>query len=358
MPVRRNLKISGNLPAPIVGYWLLLCSILVLFMVVIGGVTRLTESGLSIVDWRPLTGVLPPITSAEWQNLFMAYRFSPEFNKLNFWMTLEDFKSIYWLEYFHRLWGRIIGIVFFIPFLWFFCRRMIPKSLVWQLLALLGLGGTQGFLGWYMVQSGLIDQPTVSQYRLAAHLILATVIYVWLFWLALTCLKTRPLRNGSHIIRGLSILVIFGTFITMVWGALTAGLDAGLAFNTFPFMNGKWVPQDLFIMSPWGINFFENTATVQFIHRKLGVELVLGILIFCGFAIKSPLPISTRILIFCLTIISIGQMALGVTTLLTEVAFAPAIFHQAGALVVITLAVLIRYELGAEKTTETNSKNK
>ena len=351
MPVTRNLKLSVNLPPPIVGYWLILCCILVLLMVIIGGLTRLTESGLSIVDWRPLTGIFPPTSHAEWQILFEAYRFSPEFNKLNFWMTLEDFKSIFWLEYFHRLWGRIIGIVFFIPFLWFLCRRMIPKTLAWQLLGLFGLGGLQGVLGWYMVQSGLIDQPTVSQYRLAAHLILATLIYVWLFWLALTCLKTRPIRNCSEIIRGFSFLVIVGTFITMVWGALVAGLDAGLAFNTFPLMNGKWIPQDLFTMSPWWINFFENTATVQFFHRKLGVALVLLIIIFCVFAIKTPLPNSTRILIFCLTFFSIGQMALGITTLLMKVAYIPAIFHQAGALAIITLAVLIRYDLGVTKYT-------
>jgi heme a synthase len=315
-------------------------------MILLGGATRLTESGLSIVNWRPVTGILPPLSDGEWQALFAAYKTSPEFTKVNFWMTVGDFKSIYWLEYLHRLWGRLIGVVFLLPYLWFVMRRMIPAMLIWRFGGLFILGGAQGLLGWYMVKSGLVNEPSVSQYRLAAHLGLAFAIFGLLFWYAATCLTSRPERSGTGWIRMGSSIILWTAAITIIWGAFVAGLDAGLAYNTFPLMGGHLVPEGLLINDPWWLNFFENTAAVQFTHRLLAIGTVVLIALYWVSAQRSALSTPAQKAVTLLGVIALCQLALGIATLLTAVALPLAMLHQLGALAVITAAIWLRYTLG------------
>lgn len=352
---------SGATPEPVVtpssavGRWLLICCAMVAVMVVLGGATRLTESGLSIVDWRPVTGILPPFGAADWQALFEAYKQSPEFHKANFWMSLADFKTIYWLEYLHRLWGRLIGIVFLAPFIWFAVRRQLSGGFAARLCGVFVLGALQGLMGWYMVKSGLVDRPAVSQYRLAAHLVLAFVIYGWLLWLALHCL--RPMAQGPRrtVVTFRTHAVVLGVLalITITAGAFVAGIDAGLAYNTFPLMDGRWIPDGAFHLAPWWINFFENTATVQFTHRTLGVSLMI-LTLWLWLRVRAGRNITkvtkARRLIELMAAIVSAQAALGVATLLNEVPVGLGILHQTGALAVFTLAIWTVYELGADSS--------
>ena len=346
-------------PAPLVGHWLVLCCVMVAAMVVLGGATRLTESGLSIVDWRPISGIFPPLNSADWQALFDAYRQSPEFKRANFWMSLDDFKTIYWLEYLHRLWGRLIGLVFLIPFLWFLFRGHLGRGLALRLAGVFILGGLQGLMGWYMVKSGLVDQPAVSQYRLAAHLVLAFVIYGCLLWLALGCLRP-PTDNpapGPVKFRGHAIVLVAGALLTVTAGAFVAGLDAGLAYNTFPKMNGRWIPEGVMHLQPWWINFFENTAMVQLSHRTLGIGLLVLTLWLWLRVRRAKKVTRARRLVELLTAIVAAQAALGVATLLSAVPIALGMAHQAGALASFTVAIWAVYELGsaAAETRRPNS---
>ena len=315
-------------------------------MILLGGATRLTESGLSIVNWRPVTGILPPLSDAEWQALFAAYKTSPEFSKVNFWMTVGDFKSIYWLEYLHRLWGRLIGVVFLLPYLWFVMRRMIPAALTWRLGGLFMLGGAQGLVGWYMVKSGLVNEPSVSQYRLAAHLGVAFAIFGLLFWYAAVCLTFRPKRSGTGWARMGSLIILWAAAITTIWGAFVAGLDAGLAYNTFPLMGGRLVPEGLLANTPWWLNLFENTATVQFTHRVLAISTVTLVLTYWVSAQRSALSNSAQKAVTLLGVLALCQLGLGIATLLTEIALPLAILHQLGALAVITSAIWLRFTLG------------
>jgi cytochrome c oxidase assembly protein subunit 15 len=329
-----------------VGYWLLICCAMVAAMILLGGATRLTESGLSIVNWRPVTGILPPLSDAEWQALFAAYKKSPEFAKVNFWMTVGDFKSIYWLEYLHRLWGRLIGLVFLLPYLWFVMRRIIPAALTWRLGGLFILGGAQGLVGWYMVKSGLVNEPAVSQYRLALHLGLAFAIFGLLFWYAAACLTSRPARSGTGWIRIGSQVILWAAALTIIWGAFVAGLDAGLAYNTFPLMGGRLVPEGILINAPWWLNFFENTAAVQFTHRVLAIGTVVLIILYWVSARRSALSAPAQTAVTLLGVLVLCQLALGIATLLTAVALPLAILHQLGALAVITAAIWLRFTLG------------
>jgi cytochrome c oxidase assembly protein subunit 15 len=322
---------------------------MVAVMVVLGGATRLTESGLSIVDWRPVTGILPPLNNSDWQSLFDAYKLSPEFKKANFWMSLADFKTIYWLEYLHRLWGRLIGLVFLLPFIWFLVRRQLRTGLALRLGGVFILGALQGLMGWYMVKSGLVDRPSVSQYRLAAHLVLAFVIYGGLLWLALSCLRPGADRSSlppAKFRRHAATLCALA-LITVTAGAFVAGIDAGLAYNTFPLMDGRWVPDGVFRLTPWWINFFENTATVQFTHRALGMSLMI-LTLWLWLRVRATRTVTkARRLIELLAALVSAQAALGVATLLSEVPVGLGILHQAGALAVFTLTIWVVYELRA-----------
>lgn len=318
-------------PAPFkaIERWLYVCCALVFAMVLLGGITRLTESGLSIVHWKPITGWLPPLSDADWAALFDAYRNSPEFRKLNFWMGIDDFRTIFWLEYFHRLLGRIIGIVYLVPFLWFVIRYRLSAGLTAKLIFLFILGGLQGALGWYMVKSGLVDQPSVSQYRLAAHLGLAVVIYGAMLYVAVglrTPMPTASARGAP----GMMVLI----FLTMTWGALVSGLDGGAVFNTFPLMDGRLVPPGALSISPWWLNPFENIGTVQFIHRLLAIATLIAALWFWLYHRKAGKRAVTLIAVFALF-----QFGLGIATILSGAAIYIAWAHQAGAMVLFSSAV-------------------
>ncbi len=305
---------------PIAG-WLFVCAGLVLAMVVMGGVTRLTHSGLSIVEWQPLVGVVPPLSEADWQELFAKYRATPEFKLVNFAIGLEGFKRIFWWEYFHRLLGRLAGVAYLLPFLYFLARRRLDRPLAWKLWGVFALGALQGALGWYMVQSGLVDDPRVSQFRLTAHLGLALLVYSAQLWIALELISPRR-EPFSRLALGLPILV----FLMALSGGMVAGLRAGYAYNTFPLMNGHIVPPEIFLIEPWWKNFAYNMATVQFVHRALFWALL--VLIPLAWWRHRSLPAANALLaVFVL------QAALGIATLLLGVPVALAAAHQGNAVV-------------------------
>src|SRR5215475_10552101 len=257
--------------------WLIVVAGMIFFMIVLGALTRLTESGLSMVEWKPVTGWLPPIGDAAWQAELQKYLSSPQGRLVNRDFDIGQFQQIFWLEFLHRLWGRLIGLVVALPLIWFWLSGRLSPWLKPHLVALLILGGLQGALGWAMVASGLVDRPSVSHYRLAAHLLFAVALYVYTVWLVLELGQrgTQPVDGKTR--REATGLIAF-TFVVMTWGALMAGLRAGASHNTFPTMSGYWIPPGLFELAPWWINFFENGTTIQFIHRWLATFLVLGLL--------------------------------------------------------------------------------
>lgn len=309
-----------------VAAWLLVCAALVFLIVLVGGVTRLTRSGLSIVEWQPLIGAIPPLSEADWQALFAKYRETPEYKLVNFGMTLEGFKTIFWWEYVHRLLGRLIGLVFLIPLLYFWITRKIDKPLAWKLAGIFLLGGLQGALGWYMVKSGLVDDPKVSHFRLTAHLGVALAIFAAQFWLALELLSPRTHPVGRN-------LVLPGIiFLMALSGGLVAGLRAGYAYNTFPLMNGHLVPPEILLLEPWWQNFFYNMATVQFVHR--GFFWLLAVLIPLAWWRARGSP-SAHLLMAAFVL----QATLGISTLLLGVPVALGAAHQGGAVLLLAAAL-------------------
>jgi len=252
-----------------IALWLLACCALVFIMVVLGGVTRLTRSGLSIVEWDPIMGAIPPLSAPQWEATFDKYKQTPEYQKVNTGMSLSEFKSIFWVEYAHRLFGRSIGLAFLLPFLYFLLKGSIKRPLVPKLVIMFVLGGLQGALGWYMVRSGLVDEPRVSAYRLTAHLALAVVIYSYIFWTALGLLFPAEAKAGARGLRRFGIAATGLIFAMILSGGFVAGNKAGFAFNTFPLMNGRFAPEGLYALQPWWTNLFENIATVQFNHRLI-----------------------------------------------------------------------------------------
>ncbi|TAJ94218.1 MAG: heme A synthase [Gammaproteobacteria bacterium] len=327
-----------------IALWLLTCCALVYAMVVLGGVTRLTGSGLSITDWKPIMGVLPPLDADQWEETFARYQESPEFQKINSHMTVADFKGIFWLEYLHRLLGRTIGIVFLAPFLWFLARGVIGRREVPKYLLMFALGGLQGALGWYMVKSGLIDNPRVSQYRLTAHLLAALVIYAYMFWVALG-LWFAPAGGRPHTLYRWTLALTALATLTIASGGFVAGLDAGLAFNTFPLMNGQWIPDTILGLAPFWRNLFENLATVQFNHRLLAVITLLAVIVYWAMAMQRRLPrrlaIGCHLLLACTGL----QVALGIATLLLRVPVHLAATHQAVAVLVFTAGLYLCHGL-------------
>lgn len=322
--------------------WLLVIAGMVFAMVILGGVTRLTESGLSIVDWRPLVGWLPPLSEAGWQDLFERYKGSPEYLIKNAGMTLAGFKAIFWLEYLHRLWGRLIGLAFLIPFLWFWMRGRIDRGLWPRLATLFVLGGLQGLLGWVMVKSGLVDRPSVSQYRLAAHLALAVVIYGALVWTAWGLLSWGAgLGEVPRWLRGYAGVVLAMICATLVVGAFVAGLDAGLLYNTFPKMGEGLVPPDLWHPGLGILNLFENPVTVQFSHRVLAIATLLAVYLFWGASRAARLGPALRLSCSGLMLVANLQAFLGVATLVLLVPVWLGALHQAGALVLFTAGLWV-----------------
>lgn len=323
-----------------IAWWLVVCAAMVFAMVVLGGATRLTESGLSMVAWKPLH-VLPPLDALQWQEEFDAYKTSPEFQLKNTWMTVDDFKTIYWFEYTHRLWGRVIGLAFALPFAWFVWRGAVDRPLFWKLGGLLALGGAQGVLGWFMVASGLVDNPDVSQYRLAAHLALAFTVYGLLVWVALGLFGDGRGGHGAArdpLVARLGALLPFFALVVIAAGAFVAGINAGLIYNTFPLMDGRLVPEALYSMTPWYLSAFEDATTVQFNHRVLAVALVLTVALTWWRGRRTAAG-PARAALNGLMLAALAQAGLGISTLVLQVPLLLALAHQAGALVLFTFAI-------------------
>jgi cytochrome c oxidase assembly protein subunit 15 len=314
--------------------WLVAVIIMVIMMVVLGGVTRLTQSGLSMVDWRPIMGILPPMSDAAWIEAFNAYKRFPEYQRVNYGMTLAEFKVIFLMEYAHRVWGRLIGLAYALPFAWFVIRGKLRGRQTLALGGVLLLGGAQGLMGWIMVKSGLIDTPSVSPYRLAAHLGLAIAIYICLLWIVLTRLNPRPAPEGRILAtRARAALAL--TLITLVSGAFVAGLDAGMTYNSFPLMDGRWIPEGLLILEPIWRNPFENVTLVQFNHRWLAIITVLAVLMLGIKAVGAPIPTRARAAVLATVAAVLAQAVLGIATLILVVPVALGAAHQSGALLLI-----------------------
>lgn len=329
-----------------VAWWLLGCAGMVFFMVVLGGLTRLTDSGLSMMEWRPLS-VLPPMTDEEWLIWFERYKTIPQFHNVNPDMTLAGFKGIFWLEYLHRLWGRLIGVVFFFPFAWFLWRGRIDRPLAWKLAGVFLLGGLQGAMGWYMVASGFTQDLAVSQYRLAAHLGFAIIIYGALLWIAFDLMAPRSHARWPGVPalrRRIWQITAFACFVMMT-GAFVAGLDAGMIYNTFPLMGGGITPPDVLYMQPIWRNFFENMATVQFTHRWLAITLFVLIIAVWYRGRQVELPPRAGLALTLVPLAAVLQVGLGIATLLLVVPTAIAAAHQAGALVLLTALLWTAHEL-------------
>jgi heme a synthase len=314
--------------------WLFAVAALVFALVSVGGATRLTGSGLSITEWQPIMGVVPPLSDAAWHAAFEKYRQIPQYLHVNRGMSLEAFKYIFWWEWTHRFLARFIGVAYLVPFLFFLATGRISRALLPRLIGLLALGGLQGFIGWYMVRSGLADRIAVSQYRLALHLSLALLIFAGLLW---TALSLGPRRTGEEDVepwqRNAARLLVGLVFLQIVAGAFVAGLKAGAGYNTWPLMDGRFVPDGLGVMSPWWANLFENATTVQFNHRMLAYALLALALWHC-WSLMAGGGRLVRASALALLGTTVGQAALGIWTLLAQVPLSLGLAHQAGAVVV------------------------
>lgn len=317
--------------------WLLAVAGLIFAMVLVGGATRLTESGLSIVEWKPLTGTVPPLSEAAWQAEFEKYKTIPQYQQVNRGMTLDEFKLIYWWEWGHRLLGRLIGAAFLLPFLWFLWKGWVEPPLRGWLWAIFGLGALQGAVGWWMVASGLAERVNVSPDRLAFHLTLACAIFALILW---TMQRLRPATpsSASARLRASAIALVLLVLIQIYWGALVAGLRAGLLYNTWPLIDGSLVPaaSSLFFNEPWWRNLFENPLTVQFAHRMIAYALWLAALVHAIDAARAGRGGLAIALAVAMTI----QAALGIWTLLDRVPIGLALAHQGMAVVVLAIAVM------------------
>jgi cytochrome c oxidase assembly protein subunit 15 len=309
--------------------WLLGVAALVFCMVIVGGATRLTDSGLSITEWQPLLGAIPPLTEAHWLEALEKYRQIPEYQLVNKGMSLADFKFIYWWEWAHRFLGRIIGLAFFVPFAYFALTGSLNAKTALRCAVLFVLGGLQGALGWYMVASGLVDRVDVSQYRLAAHLTLATVIFGAILWVALGLGRRRRAPAGGQ--EWLAVAIIGAVLLQVAAGGFVAGLDAGFGYNTWPLMDGAWVPTGLFVGEPWWRNLFENAMTVQFNHR-IFAYVIVGLVVGYAFLAQSR---TSYILLAAVGL----QVVFGIWTLLWAVPLWLGLVHQGGALVVLAAAI-------------------
>ena len=331
------------------GRWLACWAAMVFLIFPIGGATRLTESGLSITEWKPVTGVVPPLGDAAWQAEFAKYQQIPEYQQLKRGMTLDEFKGIYLWEFVHRIWARLVGLALFVPLVLFLVRGKLEPAIRGRLVAILVLTGLQGAMGWYMVKSGLSVRTDVSQYRLAAHLSLALLVYLLGVWTAADLLRDAPdagpaatgLRRGALALTAL-------TFLTAVAGAFVAGLDAGKAYNTFPLMGGRLVPEGYLQLVPWWRNLFEQIPTVQFNHRLLGITTVSLALLLWALARRAAVPAAARRLATLAAVVASLQVALGITTLLLVVPVPVAVLHQAGAVALLTVSALLVHALRPE----------
>ena len=330
--------------------WLFSVAALIAMMVLVGGATRLTESGLSIVEWKPVTGALPPLDQAQWEQAFEAYRQIPQYRQLNAGMTLSEFKTIFWWEWSHRLLGRVIGVVYLLPFLYFLWRGGMGAELKRRLWLIFGLGALQGAVGWWMVASGLSERIEVSQYRLATHMVLALLIFAAVVW-TLRRLSERPSLVVSLRLKITSAALLVLTFAQLYLGALVAGLRAGLIYNTWPDIDGAFIPSGarLWFEQPWWRNLFENTLTVQFEHRMTAYALFAIALLHAFDAIVSRAGAAARGALWLAAAVTL-QALLGILTLINQVPLAFALSHQAVAILVLTLAVLQAERLAGRQT--------
>ena len=325
-----------------IALWLLGVAVMVFAMVVVGGITRLTESGLSIVEWAPVSGTLPPLSEAAWTAEFEAYKATPQYAQVNTGMSLAEFKNIYFWEYVHRLLGRVIGLAFALPLLWFAVRRAIPTGYGWRLVALLALGGLQGFIGWWMVASGLVNVPEVSHIRLAVHLMNALLILGALVWVALDLLRlnkdadAQPARVPTLAIWAFAILAM-----QIMFGAYVAGLEAGYAFSTWPLMGDSWFPEGAPMLEPWLRNFVDNPIVVQFVHRWLAFAVAVVVLLVARDTWRRGAQLPAMLLVFTLA----AQIMLGILTLLTGVALSIAAAHQGMAALLLAALVLAAHRI-------------
>lgn len=335
-----------------IALWLLTCAAVIFGMILLGGVTRLTNSGLSMVEWKPLVGIIPPLSQADWQELFLKYQQYPEYQKINMGMTLDEFKPIFMYEYLHRVLGRLIGIIFIIPFVYFYVTKKLSPQLSIRLTIMLILGGCQGVLGWYMVKSGLVDNPHVSQYRLTAHLGLAVLIYSFIVWTALDILNANV--NQFRNLALPSIMITGLIFVMILSGGLVAGTRAGYAYSTWPLMGDSFIPAGLYAMQPAWLSAFEDITTIQFNHRILAYIIALFIL---GFVVKAfYLKVSgkLRTAVISLLVLLVVQISLGVSTLIFYVPISVAATHQVGAVALLTAALFVCHSLNSKNPFKIN----
>lgn len=333
--------------------WLMAIIFMVACMVFIGGITRLTDSGLSMVEWRPLMGAVPPMNEVEWNRVFKNYQSFPEFQKINFTMSLSEFKQIFFWEYFHRLWGRLIGVVFFVPLVIFSFKKMIPRGIRWKVILSFILGGLQGLMGWYMVKSGLVNNPDVSHLRLCAHLVLAFGIIGQVLFIILELKNPKRKWSFSQSAKILVLSFFILLCFQIIYGAFVAGLDAGLTHNSFPKMGKNWLPLSLGFSSITNGDIFNHIVVVQFIHRCIAWLLVVvaAVLLFKLKKIKDELQRNS--IIWCLVVLVI-QFVLGVSTLLLYIPISLASAHQMGALLLFILTTRALYY----SVTDTNKLSK
>ncbi|GAB4421992.1 MAG: COX15/CtaA family protein [Turneriella sp.] len=309
--------------------WLKVCAAVVFTIVVIGGITRLTRSGLSIVEWKPVSGVIPPTSEADWQTEFDKYKQTPEYRLVNRSMTLNEFKNIFWWEFIHRIFARLVGVIFFLPFIWFLLRRQISRRFALKLAAIFALGGVQGFLGWYMVKSGLVNDPHVNHLRLMSHLMTAVLIYALVLMTAWG-LDQRPAVPGSRRLAWVNVILVF---VMMASGALVAGLKAGKMYNTFPLMNGQYFPQGALGFSPVLVNFYDNPIMIQFLHRNFAYAL--GLFFFWQIWRERKTLHLYHPLLWIVLLYTV-QFVLGIFTLLKAVPVMLGALHQANGLFLFT----------------------
>ena len=324
-----------------IGYWLFFCAAVIFGMILLGGVTRLTNSGLSMVDWKPLMGIVPPLSEADWQHMFFKYQQFPEYQKINMGMSLEAFKSIFMYEYLHRVLGRLIGVIFILPFLFFYFTKRIKAGLTPKLLIMLLGGGFQGLLGWYMVKSGLVDKPDVSQYRLTAHLGAAVLIYSFILWTAFGLVSPKSsqpsqLKTFAYSLSGLIFLMILS-------GGLVAGTKAGYAYPTWPLMGDSFIPAGLYSMSPGWLAAFEDITTIQFNHRIFAYVIVALVLTFAAKALKSDIQGPAKIGLFFMLGFLVLQVTLGISTLIFYVPVPVAAAHQVGAVALLSASLFVSH---------------
>jgi cytochrome c oxidase assembly protein subunit 15 len=333
-----------------VRWWLVTVVVLIAIMALVGAATRLTESGLSIVEWKPVTGVLPPLNQEQWNQAFEAYKAIPQYRELNAGMTLGEFKTIFWWEWTHRLLGRVIGIAFLVPFLWFLWRGALSAELRFRLWLIFGLGALQGVVGWWMVASGLSERVEVSHYRLATHLMLALLIFSAIVW-TLRRLAGGPYSIASARLRVTSVALLLLTFVQIYLGALLAGLRAGRVYNTWPEIDGAFIPSlaRLFFDQPWWRNLFDNTLTVQFEHRMVAYTLFALAILHAIDAVRSRAEAAVNGALWLAAAVTL-QAVLGIATLLNQVPLALGLAHQAAAMTVMTLAILQAERLAPRQT--------